>query len=800
MSFSGIKYLIPLVAATALAVFAGASSAYAVIPVDAIPTSRFGREVDLTEVVKKGGPALEDVCTVESKDECRAGEASSAPDGFQGAEGVAGAANGNVYVADRSNSRVQEFTAAGQFVRMFGKEVNERTGGDVCTAEEVTKSAVKCKSGVEGTAPGQFGLSYSIAVDPKSGAVYVAEIVSGETSRERVQKFTPEGQFVLEIGKEVNETTKGNLCTREEEVNHGVKCTGPGQHEGAEPATFNFEVEFGDLLGVNEEGELYVGDEGRVQQFKPTGEFNREIPVEAGARVDGLVVDKSDNIYLTYSSPGTSGNIVRVFGAGGVEISSFAIAPEETGAGVAIKGLALDTEERLAVAAVQHGMNRSTFGSLYQATSGSLLSRFKIPTGREETVRGIGFNGSGDLYVATGDNQDILRYQVKPVAELVTGVSTCVEGAEHDTDVVMNCTLNGEVDPEGVAETEAWFEWGRTEALGEQTPRLQVATTEPVDAVIAVRPNETFYYRPAAVDANVNAPEELTGELRSFETPLVAPTIVGEPSVLFVKASSVVMFDELNPQNASTEYFFEYAPSEEVLDKCSGGARAGCPGVAVTPAGRSAVYGKIGASQEAIGLQPATSYSYRLFAEDQNSKNQRLRTVGSIGSFTTAAYPTPSVQTGGYSGVASTSATISGTITSNGAPTSYTFELGVYEGAATQYGAVFSGSVDPNSGPVVVTLPLSGLQPATTYAYRVSIVSGYIGNETHTLEGAPVAFATSGLPEMIAPPPVLAQLPTPKIAFPKATKGSQKAKGKRKVKAKKRRKHARIKSKKTRRK
>ncbi len=33
---------------------------------------------------------------------------------------------------------------------------------------------------------------------------------------------------MLEIGKEVNETTKGNLCT-EEEAEKGAKCKAPAQ-------------------------------------------------------------------------------------------------------------------------------------------------------------------------------------------------------------------------------------------------------------------------------------------------------------------------------------------------------------------------------------------------------------------------------------------------------------------------------------------------------------------------------------------------------------------------------------------
>jgi hypothetical protein len=103
----------------------------------------------------------------------------------------------------------------------------------------------------------------------------------------------------------------------------------------------------------------------------------------------------------------------------------------------------------------------------------------------------------------------------------------------------------------------------------------------------------------------------------------------------------------------------------------------------------------------------------------------------------------------------------------DGLPAGYAFELGVYEGVGTQYGVVFSGSAGSGSVPIEETLPLSGLQPGVTYAYRISVLSGYIPGESHTLQGAPVTFTTAGVPAVLQIPPPLAQLPIPNIAFPK---------------------------------
>jgi hypothetical protein len=117
--------------------------------------------------------------------------------------------------------------------------------------------------------------------------------------------------------------------------------------------------------------------------------------------------------------------------------------------------------------------------------------------------------------------------------------------------------------------------------------------------------------------------------------------------------------------------------------------------------------------------------------------------------------------TGDSREVSSTSATITGVVNPDGQPATYAFELGVYNPAGTQYGVVSSGSV--GSGTVLVgeSLHLTGLQPGTTYAYRISVSSGY-----GTSYGEPVTFTTLGLPSVLSSPPLLAMLPMPSIAFP----------------------------------
>ena len=241
--------LVPIGAVGALA-FAASGAQAATAPVKEVLNSRVGWEVDAST---KGN-----VCTVASG-ECQPATPSSRAGGFEYPESVAGAPNGNVYVTDRGNHRVQELTASGEFVLMFGKGVNKK-GGDVCAKAEESE----CQAGVAGSAPGQFGeQASSIAVD-SGGDVYVHDF----TNR-RVEKYTAAGAFLLSITSSVE---------------HGALETIQSS---------------GNLLAVGgPEDLLYVGEKGRVEEFEVDGKWKGEI---SGLGIVGAVaVDQtSGDIYVS---------------------------------------------------------------------------------------------------------------------------------------------------------------------------------------------------------------------------------------------------------------------------------------------------------------------------------------------------------------------------------------------------------------------------------------------------------------------------------------------------------------------
>ncbi len=687
---------------------------------------------------------------------------------------------GDAYVVDNGHYRVQVLSSTGAFVEMFGGEVDATTKGDTCTA--VSKDT--CQPGTKSSVVGQFSEPYSIAIDPSSGDVYVAEYVHTEAGLgPRVQAFTDEGAFLYEIGKEVNITkdkegapeAEKNLCS-EMEIEKGVECGGPAQDVpgSEEDGSFNFETYRGNLLAVGGEGTndiLYVGDEHRVQEFEAvSGKWVRDISLTEisnapESKVQALAFDpESGDIYLNYPN----GNLVREFDPEGNPLPSMVtVAPLHEGKEVLLRSMAFDGSGRLAVMMSEEGSGQP-FGSLYDAEDGRRVSGIAIPSG-VTFVLGIGFSDAGALYAAIEEpafiqDQEILAYKADPIGELTIGSSGCIPGAEHESSATFECTLNGEANPEGVSGTEALFEWGRTPNLGEETLNQPVAAAGPVHTVVSLRPNETFYYRLAGFDQNVKPPEEaFSSEEASLATETVAPKIFGTTTSV-VRPSSAVLLGELSPENAPSKYYFEYEAAPGTLAGCTAGSKD-CPGVATTQTFESAVYGRIGAVAEISGLQPGTVYRYRLFVENESRINsgEKFSVTSAEGSFETAPAPQPSAQTGGYSGVTFTSATIFGTVDPDGLGAGYAFELGVYNGAQTQYTSVFSGSAGAGSEPVAESYALTGLQPGTTYVYRISVSSGYILNESHTLQGAPVVFTTAGAATVLVAPPSLPILATPAV-------------------------------------
>ena len=171
-----------------------------------------------------------------------------------------------------------------------------------------------------------------------------------------------------------------------------------------------------------------------------------------------------------------------------------------------------------------------------------------------------------------------------------------------------------------------------------------------------------------------------------------------------ISQSSAVLNGSVNPNGASTSYWFEYGTSQS-LGNTSMSQSAG--------SGNSS--GNVSATIS--GLNSNTTYYFRVDAQ-----NSYGTTNGSILSFTTSnggggGGSAPTVQTGGVSNLSTNSVTVSGTVDPNSLATTYWFEYGTSQslGSATAFQSAGSGS-DSN----IYTAGLSSLMNNTTYYYRIA--------------------------------------------------------------------------------
>ena len=748
------KLTLTLLASTLAALGTAAGVQAAEAPVKEILSNHIGWEVNKT--------TKDDTCS----NNCQLAIASSEPGGFVAPHGVAVAANGNIYIAEPRNARVQELSAKGEFLAMFGEEVN-KNGKNTCTANEATN----CKIGRKTGEAAGFVVPSDVAVEPAGieENIYVQDFAAAA-----IDKYTPNGAFIYRIGKEVNETkvdavagkgetpTQGeieeeNICTA---ASHDVCKEGVRREsESTEHTAFAFPLGHNTVTVAGVEHLLYVGDGSRIQEFKPDGVWTGEIQLPS--TVTSFAIDESNNtIYAIY---GEEPVIHELDLTSKIELP----ATIDVANAIFVKGIAISSSGYLAISIYANGPDDTSvlFGDLYKASDGRLISEIKV-SGAPQTFSALGFGSNDVLYATAGE--EILSYGLLPVGEVKTGRGGCSAGPERETSATFDCVLDGEVDPYEIAGTEALFEWGKTCVLDESTAIKTLPTVnvgEPISATLEnVRPNEkTLCFRAVGYDHNAPAPESLAGEAVSFATPPVPPKIVATVAS-FATASSAVLFAELNPENAPTEYYFELAAEPEAeakLAACHNAKETICPGVTTTQTGEAGVYGVVGATIEATDLQPATTYRYRLNAKNYQDTQEELSALSGEGTFTTIGAPVVEAATGPVIEVTQTSALVEGTVNPGGAPATYTFELGADEGAATQYDVVASGSTGAGRTPEAESFTLSGLQPGVAYAYRIAIHSGY-----GSAQGAQGMFTTTGLPTTLKPPAASPLLATPAITFP----------------------------------
>jgi len=150
----------------------------------------------------------------------------------------------------------------------FGLRVDRTSGGNVCTVS----SGDSCQRGVQSSGSGGFMYPSSVALNPRTGHLYVADI-----SNDRVQELDGSGGFLVTFGWGVNKTKSGlrnvtqaekNICT----AASGNTCTAgtPGAAAGhiSYPGSVAIDPVTGEVYVLEIESGNY-----RVEKYTAGGHF-----------------------------------------------------------------------------------------------------------------------------------------------------------------------------------------------------------------------------------------------------------------------------------------------------------------------------------------------------------------------------------------------------------------------------------------------------------------------------------------------------------------------------------------------
>jgi phosphodiesterase/alkaline phosphatase D-like protein len=284
---------------------------------------------------------------------------------------------------------------------------------------------------------------------------------------------------------------------------------------------------------------------------------------------------------------------------------------------------------------------------------------------------------------------------------------------------------------------------------GTMSGNLEEQLAGPVDIGGGLKPTTTYHYRVVASNASGTA----SGPVQSFTTLATqTPAIEGE-SESGIGHTAVTLSGVVNPQfEPVSTCEFQYATEATYnATRFTGALSAECkPSAPELGSGDGGV--GVGASLE--GLEPNTTYYYRLIASNKTGTGE-----GTPQHFLTLPNP-PRVKTRGASEVGPHSATIEAEVTpgSSGpnSGTTYFFQYSTDEGYSSQV-PLTPGDAGQGDAPVKESAKLEGLQPDTTYHYRIVASndnSSTSGGAPQLTYGEGEEFGTVATPPLIGATPV----------------------------------------------
>ena len=473
----------------------------------------------------------------------------------------------DLYAVDPGHFRVEKFDSSGKFLLMFGKEVNKtKVAAKASEAEQnvcAAGSGDECQSGTQGGAGGgEFSDPEFVAVDSSasasSGDVYV-----GDAGTAIVYKFGADGSFI---------------------------SANDGSGETGKPFTGI------DGVAVDATGKLSVLDRiGIVYRFAADG-----TPVDTafntnGARPSGLAIDGEGNSYLVQGLED-----LAKFSASGQFLGEVTPSPALPRYGGELPtGVALDPST---------GDLYADFGS----EIGQILPGCEPETGGSEVWCPVA-NSFGFPVLQAGrglaaDGGDGAVFAADETANLVDRFAVGLEaltGAADET-TASEATVHGTVNAEGATVTECGFEYGASEEYGQSAPCEESVGSGDSPVGVSARlaglaGGTTYHFRVFAK----NSSGVLRAEDGTFTT---SPTaLIEEVAARDITASSAELVAKIDPNGLDAHYRFEYGTSP-----------AYDTSVPIPDQDIGAGTGGVEVSQSVGGLQPNTTYHFRVVATDAN--------------------------------------------------------------------------------------------------------------------------------------------------------------------------------------
>jgi hypothetical protein len=450
--------------------------------------------------------------------------------------------------------------------------------------------------GSEGRGAGGFSRPDGIAVDQKSGDVFVYD--GGEGGR--VYKFDAAGEPVDFSGLGTNVIT-------------GI---GGGGESVSEIAV--------DGSAGPDSGDIYVATFNSLRIYSAAGGFLGEL---AGGSPCGVSVDPSGAVYV-----GLYPETVKKF----TPVANPVTSADETssmGGLVEICNIAADSEGNVYANTIYRAVTRYDalqFGSL--AASGTVIDEHGrtlavdpltnnvlvnegsdvaeydpagtllgvSSAGNHENSFGVAVKSGGDMYASEGEDgsgSTGIRVDIFGPQVLVPDVGIEASGTSGTT-----VTLKGSVNPDGVAVSSCQFEYGTKAGAFPNTVACSpdpgaVNTSVSVSATVNGLPLDTRYrYRLTATNANgSNHSQE-----GFFTSP--GPSVSGE-SFSNVGPSSATMSAGVDANGAPTTFHVEYGPTTAY-------------GSSTTETSVGAGNGPVGVTAHLSGLQAETVYHFRFVASN----------------------------------------------------------------------------------------------------------------------------------------------------------------------------------------